>query len=451
MMQGKHVLFVLNCVLISCLMTACTSLQSQMNSYNSEIRSCAEAENWKQICRIIDNATFECAASEEGIVAEWRAEARVRLKAAFSKRLQKQVDYVRSFYLKGDLLAGDEARLKVKSENVERGIPESLAPCVGLAWVEMMSDGNVARMMMEFKRFQSRLEGTDVNGGRKSIKELDSISQEYVKVNKLQDKIDLFMEKIADPDTRRWTPIDRSAYAIRIKPMETIRDQMLQSYKTKRWNTRVIERQRDYVEVGKLLASKDYYKAMQKLSAHDLLVKPDGLAGAMEFDDAAERAKLASGDLGEQIVKQLFETGLGGVQYSRRTNRGVASVLVIGRAMIDGDKKNKRKLREAGRVAQMRARSEFVKFMNMTISAQSDLVASIEDNESHESFRERTKISAQAEVSNLVVVATGVDKDEVVFVLGWRDPSMGTITPAPMRRVADHDNFIISLSVGAYL
>ena len=451
MMRMKHWLVMLNCALLGCLMTGCASLQSQMNSYNNEIGSYVKEENWRQANRVIDNAKFECEASEEGQVADWRADARVRLKAAFAKGLQKKVDYVRSFYLKGDFAAGDEARLKVKSENVESGVPEPLAPCVGLAWVEMMSDGNAARMMMEFKRLQGRLKDIDINGGRKTIEELDSILQEYIKVNRRQNKINLFMEMIAAPDTRRWTPIDRSAYAIRIKPMETVRDEMLQSYKIKRWDTRVIERQRDYVEIGKLLSSKDYYKAMQMLSAHDLLVKPDGVVGAMEFDDAAERAKLASGVLGEQIVAQLFETGLGGVQYIRQAKRGVVSVLVVGRALIDGDKKNKRNLRGAGRVAQMRARSEFVKYMNTTISAESDLVASIEDNESHESFRERTKVSAQAEVSNLVVVATGVDKDEVVIILGWRDPSMGTITPAPMHRVEGWENFTVSPSVGAYL
>ena len=50
-----------------------------------------------------------------------------------------------------------------------------------------------------------------------------------------------------------------------------------------------------------------------------------------------------------------------------------------------------------------------------------------------------------------MLLATGVDGDDVVIVLGWRDPEMGMITPAPMHRVEGRNVFTISPSVGAYL
>ena len=89
--------------------------------------------------------------------------------------------------------------------------------------------------------------------------------------------------------------------------------------------------------------------------------------------------------------------------------------------------------------------------MNTSIAASSESSVNLEDDKAHESFQDVTKERAQAEVSNLVVLATGVDGDEVVVILGWRDPEIGMITPAPMRRVPGDKNFTVSPSVGAYL
>lgn len=407
--------------LFCCAMTACTSLQSQMGSYDDEMKSQMKSGHWNQASKVIDTARFECTQGEESEVADWRSREYLQLKVTFAKSLQEKVDRVRAYYEKGDLAGGDKERLALKEAyfggqsgegepvrllpkflrkdegGSETGIPESLVPCADLAWVEMLSDRNLARMTMGYSGFLKRLNGLDVNGGKKTIKELDSIAQGYAKVGKWHDKIDLFMEMLADKETRRWTPIDRSTYALSVKKMEALRDEVAKTYKVTRWNTRVIDRKRDYAEVVKLSAATNYYAAMQILSSHDLLIKPDDLKGAMEFDDAAERAKVASGDLGEQIVRQLFETGLNGVQYSRRTKNGVASILVIGRTTVEGDKSNKRKLREAGRVAQMQARSEFVRYLGTSVSASSEAMSSEIDDESHQGFSSMQKEKAEAE------------------------------------------------------
>lgn len=459
--------------LLCCSMTACTSLQSQMNSYDADIRSQMDDNHWNSAKRIIDTAQFECQPGEQEEVTAWRSREHIQMKNAFSKTLQPTVDKARELYLKGSFTEGDKVRQSLKDKyygnqggaepvqllslklfnagGAENGIPECLAPCIELAWVQMLSDRNIARMITAYNGYLKQAEEIDINGGKKSIKQFDVIAAGYKKVEKWKDKIDLFMGMLADPETRRWAPVDRSQYAVSIKKMEAARDSLLKLYKTKRWNTRVLDRKSDYKKIGELSAAKNYQAAMQILSSHDLLIKPEGLQGVMDFDDQAERARVASDGLGEEIVKQVFESGLTGVQYHRRTsNHGMFSTLVVGRTLVE-DKANKRKLREAGRVAQMQARSEFVRFMNTSVVASSEANLSLDDDKSHESFAAITKEKAQAEVSNLVVLATGVDGDDVVIVLGWRDPEAGTITPAPMHRVDGKENFTVSPSVGAYL
>ena len=464
----------LGCVVaVCCILTACTSLQSQMNSYDSDIRSEMDDGHWNSAKRIIDTAEFECKPAEQDEVAAWRSREHVQMKSAFAKTLQPTVAKAKALYDKGAFAEGDKVRQSLKDRfygdqggaepdgllslklfggsGAESGIPECLAPCVELAWVQMLSDRNLARMSVSFRGYLDQIKQIDVNGGKKSIKRFDAIAAGFKKTDKWKDKVNLFMNMLADNETRRWTPVDRSQYAVTIKKMSAIRDEVIVQYKTRRWNTRVADRKVDYKKIEDLTAAGDYQSAMQILSSHDLLFKPEGLKDVVDFDDPAERAHVASGALGEAIVRQVFESGLSGVQYHRRTsNRGMFSALVVGRTPV-ADKTNKRKLREAGRVAQMQARSEFVRFMNTAVAASAESNLTLEDEESHESFKAITKESAEAEVSNLVVLATGVDGDEVVVILGWRDPSAGTITPAPMHRVEGAGNFTISPSVGAYL
>lgn len=471
--QSKNFLGVLSLAILACTMTACTSLQSQMNSYDSDIRSHINAEQWNSAKVVIDTAQFNCTPAEQREVNAWRLDEHLKLKNAFSKELQKTVEKANAYYLKGQISEGDKVRQLLKDKyygdqgeaeptkllslplfndnSAEYRIPECLAPCIELAWVQMLSDRNIARMIAAFNGLQKRIGNVDIYGGKKSIKEFDAIAIEFKKVDKWKDKIDLFMDMLARPETRKWAPLDRSQYAGSIKRMEKVRDEVIKQYKTRRWNTRVIDRKRDYEKIVQLSAEKNYHAAMQLLSSHDLLVRPLGLQGTMEFDDQAERSKVASGDLGEAIVKQIFESGLSGVQYHRRTsNRGMYSMLVVGRVQVE-DVANRRKLREAGRVAQMQARAEFVRFISMSISAETETSSIANDDDFHATYKNITRESAQSEVSNLVVVATGVDGDEVVFILGWRNPDAGTITPAPMHRVPGKENFTVSPSVGAYL
>lgn len=460
-------------VAVCCFMTACTSLQSQMGSYDSEIRSNMEEGHWNAADRIINNAEFKCEPNEHADVKAWRERERLQMRSFFAKSLMKTVAEANEQYSQYQFTAGDKIRQSLRdryfggqesaepetilpqwlamNKDKDTGIPESLTPCLTLAWVNMLSDRNIARMSISFKECLTRIEGINVNGGKKSIKECDVIANDFRRIDKWKDKIDLFMNMLADPDTARWAPIDRSTYARSIKKMETIRNQVCTQYKLKRWNTRVIDRKADYEKVADLLEVKNYNAALQILSSHDLIVKPEGIEGVFDFDDQAERSKLASDGLGEHIVKQLFESGLSGVQYHRRTaRRSMLSMLIVGRTLVE-DKSNKRKLREAGRVAQMQARSEFVRYMKTSIEVKSESSQSLLDDELHKEISDHMHEYAQAEISNLMVLATGVDGDEVVIILGWRDPDVGMITPAPMRRVAGEENLTISPSVGAYL
>ena len=469
----KNILAALGAAALCCSMTACTSLQSQMNSYDSDIRAEMDDCHWNSAKRIIDTAEFQCEPSEQSEVDAWRSREHIQMKNAFSKTLQPTVDKARELYLSGSFTQGDKVRQSLKDKyygdqggaepvkllslrlfntgGAENGIPECLAPCVELAWVQMLSDRNIARMITSYNGYLKQVGEIDIKGGKKSIKQFDAIAEGYKKVEKWKDKIDLFMEMLKNPETRRWTPVDRSQYAVTIKKMEAVRDEFLRAYKTRRWNTRVLDRQSDYKQIEQLSAAKNYQAAMQILSSHDLLIKPEGLQGIMDFDDQAERARVSSGGLGEEIVKQVFESGLSGVQYHRRdARRSMISMLIVGRALA-GDKENKRKLREAGRVAQMQARSEFVRYLGTSISASTESTSSEVDDESHQSFSSSQKEKAEAEVSNLVVLATGVEGDDVVIVLGWRSPDLGMITPAPMHRVEGAGNFTVSPSVGAYL
>ena len=191
----------------------------------------------------------------------------------------------------------------------------------------------------------------------------------------------------------------------------------------KRWNARVHDRKEDYGKIADLKASRDYEQAMQILQTHDLLLKPVGLPGGEDFDDLAERTKAASGELGNYMARKMLDSDDSGVGYVRRAARsGVLSALIVGRAIVD-DPPNKRKLREAVRVAQMQARSEFV----------------------------RWSASSRVKVDDPVLLAHGVHNDHVVVILGWRDPELGNVTVVSPQKVDGEQNIEVSPSLGAYL
>ena len=456
---------------LSCILAACTSLQSQMNSFDGDMRSCAGREQWHSAYKVVTGAQFECEPHEEPQIEEWRKAEIVQLKALFSRSLQSTVNEANSYYSKGDLANGDKVRQGLKEKyfggkvndevarmlpqwvaggNAESGIPECLTPCMELALVQMLSDRNLSRMIRAFRGYIKRIEGIDVNGGKKSIKEFDGIADSFKKVFRWKDKVDLFMKKLADGDTPRWSAIDRSTYALQIGKMEAVRNQLLVAYRTKRWNTRVADRKADYAKIAKYNAIKDYRSAIQLMNSHDVIIMPTGLVGAVDFDDQAERAAVASGGLVTEIVKGLFESRQTGVLCPRKSRKGIYSVLVIGRAPIKGDKSIKKNLRDAERSAQMQAWSEFAQFIETSIEVESSKI-SLEDGRSDERFKSVSRARSKADVSNLVTIATGVDGDEVVMILGWRDPEAGNITPSPMCRMSGFENFILSPSVGAYL
>ena len=448
------------------MITACASLDSQMSSYDSEVRSNIEKERWNAAERVIRTAEFKCEPNEQPEVTTWRRRENILLKSMFMKSLTNTVAEAKACYARGAFGEGDQVRQTLRDKYFggqvepvkgdpdkgrDTGIPDALVPCVKLAWMNILSDRNIARMSATYSELDKRVDGIDVNGRKESIDKLDAIAMEFEATERLKDKIKLFMEMLAEPETMLWAPIDRSTYSRSIKKMEKMRSEFTKKYNVQRWNTRVIDRRLDYERLAQLTAAKDYNAAMRLLASHDLIVKPKGLEGALDFNDPAERARIASEGLGEAFVKQIFETRLSGVRYPRRSEgRGLVSALIVGRTYVE-DKGNRRKLREAGRVAQLQARAEFVRFLKSSIKYRGDEEVKLVNDEASESHQFRTSEEAEAEVSNLIVLATGIDGDEVVFILGWRDPRIGTISPAPMHRVTGEQNLTVSSSVGAYL
>lgn len=474
MKVGNSLLASTGLAVIVGVMTGCTSLQSQMGEYDSEIRAYAEDGRWNAANRVIDHAQFKCEPYEMKDVEDWRKRERMGLKLAFAKSLTAIVSEANAHYSQGDLSEGDKVRQKLKdryfggreegdSENetifsklfkqdksLDTGVPEELAPCLELAWINMLSDRNIARMIIAYNGFAKRIETNDVQGRKKSIKELDSIAEGFKKVGKWKDKIDLFMEKLADPEVARWAPTDRSTYAQSIKKMEAIRAKVAGSYNVKRWNTRVFDRKQEYQEIAGLIASEDYEKAMQMLQSHDLIVSPPDLPGCVDFDDQAERTKVASDKLSNYKAKKLF-ADLAGLRYVRRdARRGVLSTLIVGRTIV-GDLSNKRKLREAVRVAQLQARAEFVRYMSTEVLSETTKKESEEDEQFHSSYSSVTSSRAKADVSNLVLLAKGICNDDVVVILGWRDPALGNVTVVSPQKVDGEQNIEVSPAFGAYL
>ena len=68
---------------VACSMTACTSLQSQMNSYDSDICSQMDDGHWSAAKRIIETAQFKCEPSEQADVDAWRTREHLKMKNTF--------------------------------------------------------------------------------------------------------------------------------------------------------------------------------------------------------------------------------------------------------------------------------------------------------------------------------------------------------------------------------
>lgn len=472
---GRFVVVSVGAAAVAGSVTGCASLQDQMGSYDSEVRSCMADGRWNAANRVIDHAQFKCEPYEMKDVEDWRKRERMSLKLAFAKSLTPLISEANSHYSKGDISGGDKVRQKMKSRyfgscdeaesesgtllskflkqdrDSDTGVPEALSPCLELAWVNMLSDRNIARMTVAYNGLAKKTEAIDVQGRKTSIKELDAIAEGLRKVGKWKDKIDLFMERLADPETSRWAPTDRSTYAQSIKKMEKVRDRTADLYKVKNWNTRVHDRRLEYGEIAGLTASGNYEEAMRLLQSHDLLLKPAGLPGCVDFDDLSERTKAASGELGRRMLMKILGSDLSGVRYVRRSaGSGAISTLIVGRAIVD-DRSSKRKLREAVRVAQLQARSEFVRYMSTEVSDETTRRESEDDEQSHSSFSSVTSSRAKADVSNLVLLAKGICNDDVVVILGWRDPGLGNVSVVSPKKAEGGQDVEVSPSFGAYL
>ena len=463
-------------ILLCCGMSACTSLQSQMSSYDSEIKACAEDGRWNAANRVIDHAQFKCEPYEMKDVEAWRKRERMGLRLAFAKSLTAIVSEANTHYSQGNLTEGDKVRLKLKDryfggrtegdsdnetmfsklfkqdKSLDTGVPEELAPCLELAWINMLSDRNIARMIIAYNGLAKRIEAIDVQGRKKSIKELDSIREGFKKVGKWKDKIDLFMEKLADPEIARWAPTDRSTYAQFIKKMESVRGKVADSYKVKRWNTCVFDRKEEYKEISELTAAGDYAKGMQILKSHDLLLSPIGLPGCVDFDDVTQRTKVVNGELSNYKLMEILNSGTNprvDKRFDPRSGR-LLSALIYACTIVD-DPSDKRQRRAAVRVAQLQAQKYFVEDMEITVSSEMTKKESEEDDQFHSSFSSIVSSSAKADLSNLVLLVSGIYNDYVIVILGWRDPALGNVPVALPKKVDGELNIDVSSSFGAYL
>ena len=84
MKVGNSLLASTGLAVIVGVMTGCTSLQSQMGEYDSEIRAYAEDGRWNAANRVIDHAQFKCEPYEMKDVEDWRKRERMGLKLAFA-------------------------------------------------------------------------------------------------------------------------------------------------------------------------------------------------------------------------------------------------------------------------------------------------------------------------------------------------------------------------------
>jgi len=191
-------------------MTACRTCG--LKDGESKVGESIAAGNWIEADSIIEKTQCDQDPHTQGEVDNWRSKELIRMRSAFAKTLMPKVEEANALYSKGNLSDGDKVRQSLRDQyfgasgNVEAetsmkqlfssgkkgssGIPESLVPCLDLAWVQMLSDRNLSRMTMAFNGYLDQIKAIDVNGGKKSIKQLDSIAVGFEKVDKWKDNDD---------------------------------------------------------------------------------------------------------------------------------------------------------------------------------------------------------------------------------------------------------------------
>lgn len=440
---------------LSCLFTACASLQGRMDHYDAKIQSKMRGGNWNEAKRIIETADFGEYSVERTAIENWRRREDRLLKHGFAKHLQPKVDAARALYMRGAVDEGNKCRDWLNNEQTD--IPAALVECINLARTQMSSDLALAEMTKEYKDCRGQVEQIDVNGGKEAVRRLEAIDMKREQIERKAEKVAYFKEALAAAVSQQWAPMDVVQYEGNARPMEKARSEFTALYNTRWWNASVLDRKNDYRHVEELIASGKCEEAKRLFMSLAWLIPPEGLQDGAEFDDLAERARIAGKGIGDMVVREIVESGLPGVHYPHRDARHrVISALVVGRVPV-GRGADQRQKREAGRAARLQANAEFARFLSTSVQSKSELSMSEVDGEAHANFSMNTRENAEAQLSNLFVVATGVNRnrdgnEEVVYILGWRDPAYGgTIIPEKMIRVEGNDNLTISPSIGAYL
>ena len=442
-------------VALCCLLTACASLQGKMHHYDAKIRSQVERKNWNEAKRIIETAEFGNNLGEQKEIANWKAREHRILKHEFAKHLQPKVEDAHGLYMRGLFTEGDEYRNLLNDELP--GIPECLSPCIDLAKSQMSNYRALAEMTMAYRDYCKQVAQIDVNEGKDAIGRLEAIDMKCAQVDKKVSAVLRFKEELATAVAQRWAPTDFSQYESTVTKMREAHDEFTNLYKSRHWNARVLDRKGDYKKIEELIAAKHLEKAKRGFLSLPWLIPPEGLQGGMEFNDLSERTRIAGKGIGNMVVEEMVESGLTGVFYHRRNQKHlIISVLVVGRAPVP-NKANRQERRDAGRVARLQASAEFVRFLSSSVQANSQVSMSEVAGEVRENFSANTSDNAKAKLSDLFVVATGLNRNkdgdqEVVYILGWRDPAYGgTIVPAKMIPVEGNATLSISPSIGAYL
>ena len=440
---------------LCCLFTACASLQGKMDHYDAKMQSKMRGRKWNEAKRIIETADFGEYSVEQTAIENWRLREDRLLKHGFAKHLQPKVDAARALYMRGAFNEGEKCRDWLNDEQTD--IPAALLPCIELARDQMSSDRALAEMTMAYRDYRDEVEQIDVNGGKEAVKRLEAIDKKRKLVEEKAAKVARFKEALSIAVSERWAPMDAVQYEVNARPMEKARGEFTALYSTRWWNASVPDRKNDYRRVEELIASGKCEEAKRLFMSLAWLIPPEGMQDGTQFDDLAERARIAGQGIGDMVVKDIVESGLPGVHYPHRdAKHRVISALVVGRALV-GRGANQGQRREAGRAARLQASAEFARFLSTSVQSKSQMSVSEVDGEVHGDFSTATRESAEAKVSNLFVVATGLYRtktgdDEVVYILGWRDPAYGgTIVPEKMIRIDGNANLTISPSVGAYL
>lgn len=457
--------FVLGLLIAGC---TTTPLRDQMKKWDDEIQialkeSLPANQRWNAAYGVMRKATFEIEADYDREQVEgWRRKWDWDIRRSYLENLRPALVQVRDAWEDGsrggerlNLAAGDAARKNLLMR-MDGELPAALkGECMPLVDLRMGSDRNLARMKNAYRNLIDRLAEVDLQGGSASVKKIDEILANAQKVGKWHDKVDEFMKRLSERHVVAWANERPATYKRDcVAPMEGLRDRLFRTGRVNRWAAVVNARKADYRKVAEFTEAGRIDQAMKVLASHDVITRPpdlEGVPGTVDFNDVLARNVVANGKLGREVIRKMMLGGLSGVQYVRRAHRGPCSVLVIATAPFDETIARQQRNRRAFKVATQSARQAYSQYIKTFIDSVTRSEVELQNGESFEAFKDRVEAVSKMTLNNMVLLARCVKEDEVVVVLGWRDPELGTPIPGELEEVDGDLPMEISPAVGAYL